>query len=157
MDKLHYCSDVNMKPTQSKSRTFGRPKKRSRETGTFLLRAGQSQENWTNGNNCSGETEAERIEVMLVIMLYWLVNTFTHILNDHSALPSGSSSQRRKIHVNVGAFTIWCDIIAQRTSVLIQMAVLIFKCHRQKMYFVCDTFFAQVLNFIWRRENNVDI
>ena len=109
------------------------------------------------GTIVAEKNEAEKIEVVLVIMLYWLVNTFTDILNDHSALPSGSGSKRRKIHVNVGAFTIWHDITSQKTSVLIQMAVITLKCHRPKMYFVCNTLFPQVLNFIWRRENNVDI
>lgn len=156
MDKLRYCSDVNVKPTQSKSGTFWMPRKSSRETGTFLLKVGQSRENWTNWNNSCREkwsregcSHVSRYAVLIGEHIHW------H-LDNRSALPSGSSSQRREIHVNVGAFTIWHDITTQRTSILIQMAVITLHYHRQKMYFVCNTLFPQVSNFIRRTENNVD-
>jgi hypothetical protein len=43
-DKLYYCSGKNDKFTKSKLEMIGRSKKSSRDTGTFLLKTGQSRE-----------------------------------------------------------------------------------------------------------------
>jgi len=44
-DKFNFCSEANDRSTKSKSETIGRSEKKSSwDTGTFLLKTGQSRE-----------------------------------------------------------------------------------------------------------------